>query len=234
MTAAALRVRPARRRTAAAVSTAGLFLVAACATGGTTDDDGAPGVTPGDPTGPVATRAAVATTAHQALRDGDVTDVAVLSEQMAAVASGDPQWVAVMADLRSRSWLAARYPGRYELTDIYTEAWTADNAAPLERESLELGLYIDEPLPLLESVVLTRERGRIVELEVVIRSQEAVVRTADGDAAVTTLPGGRRRGLFSLGPATPDDTDRPWRIHSIAEMTPPADSTAATSPEAEE
>lgn len=234
MTATMGRKAGSGARGLAAVTSVAVLAAVSCSPGGA-DEIGSTGAGGADAVaGPVITQPAPATPARPSIRDGDITDVATLSSTMAAVATGDPEWIAVMADLRSRSWLAARYPGEYDLSDIYSPDWAADNAAPLQEESLELGVYLDEPLPVLESVVLTRELGLLIELEVVIRSEEAIVRTSDGDGVVTSLPGGRRRGLFSLGPATPDDIDRPWRIHSIAEMTPPADSAATPSTEAAE
>lgn len=150
------------------------------------------------------------------IRDGDTTDVAVLAATVAADAAGDQEWIGIFADLRARSWLATRYPGSYELDEIYVEEWAIDHAAVLERESLDLGVYLDEPLPILLSVVPTRELGELVELEVVLEAGAATIRRDDDDTALGILPGGRQRGLFTLGHQ--GTTDR-WRIHSVTELT---------------
>lgn len=184
-----------------------------------------------DPAAPAATEASTVSTAVEEatpprVRDGDITDPVVLGDQLAEGAVGDPEWIPIVADLRARSWLASRYPGRYDVADIYDPRWAESTALAFEQEALAEGVYIDEPLPVLESVVVAREVGWIVELEVTLVTEQAVIRRLDDDGVVNTLPGGRLRGLFSLGPATPDDSDRPWRIHSIVELLPPEDSPA--------
>lgn len=176
---------------------------------------------------PSASSVAAENTVHR-VRDGDTTDVTVLAEQLGEGVEGDHEWIAIVADLRARSWLASRYPGVYDLTDIYDPRWVEATAVAFEQEALSQGVYIDEPLPVLESVVVTREVGWIVEVEVTLVSEQAVIRRSDDDAVVTTLPGGRTRGLFSLGPATPNDTERPWRIHSIVELLPSEDAPPAS------
>ncbi|MEM8926071.1 MAG: hypothetical protein AAGD35_21405 [Actinomycetota bacterium] len=190
--------------------------VAACSG----DDDGA-GADTGGPTSTAvaaapATSSTTTASAAAMIRDGDVLDPAELGARMGEEAGGDRPWIDVMADLRARSWLATRYPGRYDLADIYALGLAEDTT-----QSLELGVYIDEPLPLLITVEQTRELGALVELEVVLETGEATIRRESDDVAVQVLPGGVVRGLFTLGPAAPQDPDRPWRIHSIVELTPP-------------
>ena len=166
------------------------------------------------------------------LRDGDDLDLDTLRVLMAQEASGDPGWIEVMADLRTRSWLATRYPGEYDPQEVYAEQWVADRL-DLIQESVDEGVYLDEPLPRLVSVTETRTLGSLTELDVVMDTGEAVVRRNSDDGIVGPLPGGGRvRGLFTLGPAEPEDSDRPWRIHSIAELAAsPEDSTTAASEE---
>ncbi len=200
-------------------------LVAGCTSTATEEVGG----TDDGPAAPIATDLSAVSTSivddgPPRVRDDDITDIAVLSDLVADGATGDPTWIAVVAELRARSWLASRYPGRYDLADIYDPRWAEATASAFEAEALDQGLYVDEPLPSLESVVVTREIGWIVEVEVTVVSEQAVIRSVTDDSVAGTLPGGRTRGLFGLGPATPDDSDRPWRIHSIVELLPADDS----------
>ena len=195
-------------------SLAALVMVAAACSSGESgaseaaaaDRSGRPGDVEGD-----GSRAGV----EPSIRDGDITDVDVLASRLAADATGEQEWIDVFAELRARSWLATRYPGHYDLAEIYVEEWAADHAEVLERESLDLGVYLDEPLPVLVSVVPTRELGALIELEVVLDAGEATIRRVADDTALGILPGGRHRGLFTLGHQ--DSSDR-WRIHSVTEL----------------
>ncbi|MEZ5407258.1 MAG: hypothetical protein R2761_04480 [Acidimicrobiales bacterium] len=152
-------------------------------------------------------------TAPASPRDGDVTDVSRLAASLAATATGDADWVEVFSQLRARSWLATRYPGRYDLTGIYRDE-AAEVAQANEDQNLTLGVYLDEPLPRLVSVTRTRDLGELVELEVVLEAGPATVRGEDDDLPRGVLPGGTHRGLFTLGRG-PDDA---WRIHSVTEL----------------
>lgn len=154
------------------------------------------------------------TTAAASPRDGDVTDVGRLAATLAADATGDAGWVDVFSQLRARSWLATRYPGRYDLNQIYRDE-AADVARANEEQNLALGVYLDEPLPRLVSVTRTRDLGELVELEVVLDAGPATVRGDGDDLPRGVLPGGTHRGLFTLGRDGPDDT---WRIHSVTEL----------------
>jgi hypothetical protein len=162
---------------------------------------------PSTPPGPTTTLA---------VRSADVTDVATLATQMSAGTTGDPSWIPVMAELRARSWLATRYPGHYDLTHIYAEEWVTGHPRSLERELLDLGVYLDEPLPSLLSVVRSRTLGELVELDVVVEGGAGHVRQNGDDLPVRSLPGGRARGLFMVGPSGPGGT---WRIHAVTELT---------------
>ncbi|MDH5290596.1 MAG: hypothetical protein OEY41_11420, partial [Acidimicrobiia bacterium] len=156
--------------------------------------------------------AAVAT-APASPRDDDVTDVSRLAASLAASATGDPDWVEVFSRLRARSWLATRYPGRYDLSEIYRDE-AAEVARANEKQNLTLGVYLDEPLPRLVSVTKTRDLGELVELEVVLDAGPATVRGEADDLPRGVLPGGTHRGLFTLGRG-PDDA---WHIHSVTEL----------------
>lgn len=149
------------------------------------------------------------------LRDGDVTDVAELATSMAAGAQGDPEWIDVFAALRAESWLLTRYPGRYEIADTYADLWAAQTVIPNEEELIGLGVYLDEPLPRLVSVEMTRELGQVIELEVVIEAGVAVVRHEADDRRRSELAGGTTRGLFTIAPDGPEGR---WRIHSVVEL----------------
>ena len=153
-------------------------------------------------------------TAPASPRDGDITDVDQLAATVAATASGDPSWVDVFSRLRARSWLATRYPGRYDLGEIYRDD-AADVARANEEQNLALGVYLDEPLPQLVSVTKTRDLGELVELEVVLDAGPATVRGDGDDLPRGVLPGGTHRGLFTLGRDGPDDA---WHIHSVTEL----------------
>ncbi len=152
--------------------------------------------------------------APAALRDGDITDIDQLAAALATTATGDPAWVDVVSELRARSWLATRYPGRYDLDRIYGED-AAEVAWANEEQSLALGVYLDEPLPQLVSVTKTRDLGELVEVEVVLDAGPATVRGDDDDLPRGVLPGGTHRGLFTLGRDGPGDA---WRIHSVTEL----------------
>lgn len=199
-------------RTAFGLVLLGGLAMAGCSTGG---DVPAPAAS-GEPAGQSAQSAATNPTTTQPLsiRDRDVTDVDTLASQLASGATGDQEWIDVFAELRVMSWLAARYPGAYDLSDIYAEEWSIDHARVLE-ESVDLEVYIDEPLPMLLSVASTRELGELVELEVVLDAGAATIRRDADDVALGSLPGGRQRGLFTLGlhPSTAR-----WRIHSVIEL----------------
>jgi hypothetical protein len=152
--------------------------------------------------------------ARRALRDSDTTDVEQLAQTMAASAAGDASWIDVFAQLRAQSWLATRYPGDYDLTDIYRDE-AVQAARANEEQNLALGVYLDEPLPDLVTVAKTRELGELVELDVVLSAGPATVRGLDDDLARGTLPGGTHRGLFTIGR---DGAGGRWRIHSVAEL----------------
>lgn len=147
-------------------------------------------------------------------RDGDITDVDQLAATVAATATGDRAWVDVFSELRARSWLATRYPGRYDLDQIYSDD-AAEVARANEEQNLSLGVYLDEPLPQLVSVTKTRDLGELVEVEVVLDAGPATVRGDDDDLPRGVLPGGTHRGLFTLGRDGPDDA---WHIHSVTEL----------------
>ncbi len=149
------------------------------------------------------------------IRDGDELDPDVLAARMAQGAEGQAEWVDALARLRAMSWLASRYPGRYDMLDIYAPAWVEATAGPNEEQNLELGIYFDEPLPSLVSVVFSRTIGDFVELDVVIEAGEALIRRVDDDRVEDVLPGGRSRGLFTIGQTSPDGG---WRIHSVVEL----------------
>lgn len=160
------------------------------------------------------TDAGPALTAPAKPRDGDSTDVDELAAAVAAGATGDPTWVDVFSQLRARSWLATRYPGRYDLGEIYRND-AADVARANEEQNLALGVYLDEPLPRLVSVTRTRDLGELVELEVVLDAGPATVRGDADDLPRGVLPGGTHRGLFTIGRDGPDDA---WHIHSVTEL----------------
>lgn len=149
------------------------------------------------------------------VRSDDIVDPNLLAEQMATGAVGDAEWIAVFAHLRSLSWLASRYPGDYDLLEIYSEEWAAETAQANETDNLDHGLYIDEMLPTIVSVEKTRDLGQLVELDVTLESSEATVRRLADDSTYGRLDGGVSRGLFTIG--REDGTDR-WRIHSVVEL----------------
>ena len=165
------------------------------------------------------TTTAPPTTATEAttVRSGDTLDIPALAARMAATTTGDEAWIPIMAELRVRSWLATRYPGRYAMTDVYEADWAAGHPAALEAELLDLDVYFDEALPTLTSVVETRTLGELVELEVELMATDALIRQNADDAVVSSRPGGPARGLFVLGPSGPGGS---WRIHSILELDP--------------
>jgi hypothetical protein len=150
-----------------------------------------------------------------AVRDDDVTDVEVLATRASEETTGDAHWIPVLARLRVQSWLATRYPGRYDLRAVYSEDWAGGHPDQLEADSLALGVYLDEPLPTLVSVVETGRIGEMVEIEVVLEAGEALIRQEADDRVLGSLPGGVSRGLFILGPTGPGDA---WRIHSVTEL----------------
>ena len=119
-----------------------------------------------------------------------------------------------ISELRARSWLATRYPGRYDLDQIYGDD-AAEVARANEEQNLSLGVYLDEPLPQLVSVTRTRDLGELVEVEVVLDAGPATVRGDDDDLPRGVLPGGSHRGLFTLGRDGPEGG---WRIHSVTEL----------------
>ena len=151
----------------------------------------------------------------RSLREDDVTDVDELAAVISAGAVGDPAWIEVFAEVRARSWLANRYPGEYDIESIYSEEWAGETAGPNESQWLRLGVYLDEPLPRLISVVETRQLGALTELEVVIDVDPAVVRMVADDSAQADFPGGRARGLFTVAQDGPAEQ---WRIHSLVEL----------------
>jgi hypothetical protein len=161
------------------------------------------------------------------VRDGDNRNVDELAAELAAGAAGDPEWISVLARLQAFDWLIARYPGEYNVHEIFSEQWAAQTAVPNQEESLDLGVYYDQPLPALVSVVKTGEIGQLVELEAVIESGEASVRQVTDDTVLATVPGGTARGLYMVGPDGPEGN---WRIHSIAELALPDASTPPDSP----
>ena len=163
----------------------------------------------------VSAPAAPTVTQRPRIRDDDITDVAVLAGRMAEGTAGDQEWIEILAELRTRSWLAIRYPGRYELTEIYSEEWAVDHGLELEQELLQLGVYFDEPLPRLLSVTRTRQLGNLVEVEVILEAGQASIRQEIDDVLLSTLPGGTQRGLFTLGQ---DGSSGRWRIHSVIEL----------------
>ncbi len=160
------------------------------------------------------------------LRDNDLTDVDELAAAISAGADGDREWIEVFAELRARSWLANRYPGEYDIDTIYSDDWAAETAEPNESEWLELGVYLDEPLPRLISVIETRQIGALTELEVVVDVDVAVVRLASDDSLQSEFPGGRARGLYTVAQDGPADQ---WRIHSVVELRILADPNAEES-----
>ncbi|MCP4221759.1 MAG: hypothetical protein GY773_00265 [Actinomycetia bacterium] len=171
----------------------------------------APEVEESEPAGP-----AVSTEAEPIpVRQDDLTDVETLAIQASRETTGDAEWIPVMAALRVKSWLATRYPGRYDLGSIYNDEWASGHPEALERESLDLGVYLDEPLPTLISVNETRTLGKLVEIEVVLEGGEALIRQETDDQIVGSFPGGTSRGLFILGQSDPSSE---WRIHSVAEL----------------
>lgn len=147
-------------------------------------------------------------------RDGDITDVNTLAATMAATTDGAAPWVDIFARLRAQSWLATRYPGRYDLADIYVDD-AATTAQANDRQDQAMGVYLDESLPRLVSVVKTRDLGQLVELEVVLTAGPATVRGLDDDSTRGVLPGGTHRGLFTVGQDGPGGG---WRIHSVTEL----------------
>ena len=149
------------------------------------------------------------------IRAGDETDVEVLAAEMIDGAGGDPEWATVFGRLRSMSWLASRYPGRYELTDIYDEYHVAYVAADTEAEYVTNGVYIDEPLPRLVSIAEAGQLGSLTHLVVVLDTGEATIRDEATDQAVGTLPGGIVRGRFTVGPS---GSGGAWRIHGVAAL----------------
>jgi hypothetical protein len=154
--------------------------------------------------------------ASPSVRDGDNRDVDDLASELAGGAGGDAEWVAVLARLQALDWLAARYPGEYDVHEIFSEEWAADTAVPNQEESLAMGVYVERPLPSLVSVHKTGETGELVELEAVVESGEGRIRQVADDAVLGTLQGGPARGLFIVGQDGPAGQ---WRIHSIAELT---------------
>lgn len=149
------------------------------------------------------------------LRDGDIRDVDQLAAIMAADAAGDPEWIGVFARLRASSWLWSRYPGTYDVLDIYSDNDAGAIAQATEADWLDQGVYLDEPLPKLVSVVKTRTLGQLTELDVVVEGGVAVLRREADDLPAGELPGGRARGLFTVAPDGPDGR---WRIHSVAPL----------------
>jgi hypothetical protein len=156
------------------------------------------------------------------VRDGESRDIDQLAATLAEGVDGDQEWVAVLARLQALDWLAARYPGEYDLYEIFSEEWAAEDAAPSQQQRLDLGVYLDQPLPKLVSVLKTGELGSLVELEALIETGEARIREVAGDDVVATLPAGTVRGLFIV---SPDGPAGQWRIHSIAELALPEEQT---------
>ncbi len=167
------------------------------------DDDGTA------PAGPLASVVA------SSVRDGDEVDIGALASEMAEGAAGPDEWIAVFTELRAASWLASRYPGRYDVLEIYADYWAEETAAPNQAQWLAEGVYLDEPLPSVVSVVVIEERGGFVELDVVLDTGEAIIRRERDDGIEGTFPGGRVRGRFTI---SPDGTGGRWRIHSIVEL----------------
>ncbi|MDH3681928.1 MAG: hypothetical protein OEV40_18470 [Acidimicrobiia bacterium] len=191
-------------------------LAAGCAGASTTAGDG-PTPAPAAPNSSVPMPTAPPTTAEEvaSLRDGDNRDIDELAVVVAADAAGDPEWIEVFARLRASSWLWSRYPGTYDVRDIYSDHDAGDTARANEVDWLEHGVYLDEPLPELVSVVKTRTLGQLTELEVVIDGGVAVVRRETDDQATGELPGGRARALFIIAPDGPQGR---WRIHSVVPL----------------
>lgn len=151
------------------------------------------------------------TTALEPIRASDVLDIDVLADAIAADADGDSQWIEVVAELRAQSWLASRYPGRYDLATIYAEPWLSTEATDPDTERVAERVWIDEPLPALVNVVERDRLGDVVQVDVTLDAGDAILRRDEDDLAIGSLPGGPSRGFFFLG----QEPDGSWRIHSL-------------------
>ena len=203
---------PVRR--AAGLSLVACSVLVACAGSGRAAPDDAAAAAPAPVRPDVGDDGALPPAGPVAVREADVTDVDQLASSLAAAATGDPAWIAAFSQLRARGWLASRYPGRYDLDEIYADD-AAEVAGANEAQNLSLGVYLDEPLPLLVSVTKTRDLGELVELDVLLDAGPATVRAESDDLPRGVLPGGTHRGLFTIGRDGPGGR---WRIHSVTEL----------------
>ena len=145
----------------------------------------------------------------------DHLDPAPISQQISAEATGDPEWIAVLADLLAEDWLLGRYPGELDPHQTYEESWSTDTADATQRQLAELDGYIDQAVPNLVSVELSRELGPLVELEAVVSQPgPSFVQLNDGTVG-RNLPTGESRGLFTISES---GAAGKWRIHSIVDL----------------
>jgi hypothetical protein len=154
------------------------------------------------------------TTTVPRLRDGDDLDLDHLVAEMTEGTTGDQEWIEIFATLRARSWIASRYPGEHDLSEIYDDYIAAEVVIPNQDDLMAHRLYLDQPIPRLISVEQTEEIGELVSLEVVLESDDMAFRSTDDDSIQQTVEGGRSRGRFTIG----QDSTGQWRIHSQVEL----------------
>ena len=198
--------------TALAPALAAATLATACGGGADLTDSVSPTLT--EPSATTEVAAPDTTRARPRVRDGDRLDLDALVGEMTAETTGDQEWIEVFAPLRVKSWIASRYPGEHDMEEIYSRRLAAEVAVPNQDYLLEQGLYIDQPVPHLVSVVMTGQVGEAIELEVVLDSENLVFRSLDDDSIAESQEGGRSRGQFVLG----RDSDDQWRIESVVEL----------------
>lgn len=223
-------MNPTRTLTALAIVLA--CLASAC----TGSDNAAPPLTP-EPTGapaptvePTTTPTTVATTEPPPTTDpvaaidfdnpGLDVDLTVIADLIAANATGDPEWIPVMADLLARDWLLTRYPAETDPLDVYSQSWAEEVAFENQNLFVENSWYRISDVPHLISVERTRETGGLTELRVRLFREPSQVMSVADDSVVNPSLGGTgpegSTGLFKLG--QPEDGSDGWRIFRIDQI----------------
>jgi len=164
------------------------------------------------------------TTLTTRLRRNDITDVEAIAQQIAKDAKGDNQWVEILAKIEARKWLAARYPGQYDLTQIYSPSMLAESVASTEQQWVEQEIWLDAPPNSLESVEVVRPIGELTELRVVMDAGQAWMRSDRDDQPMVPIDAQWVYYLIVVGRAGDKNE---WVIHSITPIQPVGTTTTA-------
>ncbi len=229
-------MNPTRTITALTITLA--CLTAACTT--STDNGADPAQTttttptttqtPAEPTAtpsaPTTTTVATQTTTTEPAAGIDLdnpdldVDLNAIAELIAADATGDPEWIDVIAGLLAKDWLLTRYPAETDPLSVYSRSWADEVATENRALFVENGWYRISDVPQLLSAERTREVGGLTELRVHLFREPARVMAVADDSVVNPSLGGTgpegSSGLFKLG--APEDGTSGWRIYRIDQI----------------